>query len=43
MAGVVVCFLISLTLFVTLGMAFEARDRRAAAPVTAKPIHGRVG
>jgi hypothetical protein len=30
MAGVVVCFLISLSLFVTLGLAFEARERRAA-------------
>jgi hypothetical protein len=29
MLGVGVCFLISLTLFLTLGPAFEARERRA--------------
>ena len=38
MGGVVVCFLISLSLFLTLGAAFErrerlARDRSASLPV----------
>jgi hypothetical protein len=30
MAGVLVCLVISLTLFVGLGMGFEARERRTA-------------
>lgn len=30
MAGLLVCLVISLTLFVGLGMGFEARERRVA-------------
>ena len=31
MAGVLVCFSISVSLFLTLGLAFERRERRARA------------